>query len=354
MTRTVLVARLDGAGDVLLAGPAIRAIAATARVELLCGPAGAEAAALLPGVAAVHVWSAPWIVNPAPPVTRVHVARLDRLVRSIDPDEAVVLTSFHQSPLPLALLLRLAGVPRITGASVDYAGALLDVRLRPGEDFPEEQSEVTRALAIAEAAGHRLPAGDDGRLAVRRPPEVAGLVGPDPYLVVHPGAAVPARVWPASRHAEAVRLLTERGARVVVTGSAAERALTASVAAGADPADRALDLGGRTDLASLAGVLAGASAVIVGNTGAAHLAAAVGTPVVSLFAPVVSERCWRPFGVPVVVLGRTDSPCAGTRARACPVPGHPCLADVAPAAVVGAVEALARGSSPRPAEAVPA
>ena len=52
----VLVARQDNAGDVLLAGPAVRAVAAGAeRVTLLCGPAGAEAARLLPGVDEVVV-----------------------------------------------------------------------------------------------------------------------------------------------------------------------------------------------------------------------------------------------------------------------------------------------------------
>ena len=96
----------------------------------------------------------------------------------------------------------------------------------------------------------------------------------------------------------------------------------------------------------LAEVLAGADAVVVGNTGAAHLAAAVGTPVVSLFSPVVDERCWRPFGVPTIVLGRTDVACAGTRARICPVPGHPCLSDIRPEQVVDAVMALRRHPAP--------
>jgi ADP-heptose:LPS heptosyltransferase len=150
-----------------------------------------------------------------------------------------------------------------------------------------------------------------------------------------------------------VRALVDAGVRVVVTGSAAERGATARVAG-----DIARDLGGRTDLAMLGGVLASADAVVVGNTGSAHLAAAVGTPIVSLFSPVVDEACWRPYGVPAVVLGRTDTACAGTRARECPVPGHPCLADIAPSAVVEAVLAIRRLPSPersalRP-EAVPA
>jgi ADP-heptose:LPS heptosyltransferase len=101
-----------------------------------------------------------------------------------------------------------------------------------------------------------------------------------------------------------------------------------------------LDLGGRVDLAGLAEVLARAEAVVVGNTGPAHLAAAVGTPVVSLFAPTVPACRWRPWRVPHVLLGDQDAPCAGSRARHCPVPGHPCLNRVDVGEVLAALDRL--------------
>ncbi len=336
----VLVVRLDSDGDVLLAGPAVRAVAAGAGdVVLLAGPRGAQAAELLPGVAEVLVWRSPWVDSPPPPVRRVDLEDVVARLAATGCAEAVVLTSFHQSPLPTALLLRLARVGRITGASVDYPGSLLDVRVRPGEDLAEDLPESQRALAIAAAAGYRLPDADDDRLAVRPPPDVARLVGQGPYLVVHPGASVPARVWPPQRCAQAVAALTRAGHRVLVTGSPAERELTARVAAG-----YALDLGGRTTFAELAGVLAGARAVVVGNTGPAHLAAAVGTPVVSLFAPVVPARRWAPYGVACVLLGDQDAPCRDSRARACPVPGHPCLTSVSAVDVLAAVDTLLSAS----------
>jgi ADP-heptose:LPS heptosyltransferase len=100
-----------------------------------------------------------------------------------------------------------------------------------------------------------------------------------------------------------------------------------------------LDLGGRTTLAELADVLAEAEVVVVGNTGPAHLAAAVGTPVVSLFAPTVPAVRWRPWRVRHELL-YVDVPCAGCRARVCPVPGHPCLGGVSVEDVVAAVESL--------------
>ncbi|MDN0200635.1 glycosyltransferase family 9 protein [Streptomyces sp. S.PNR 29] len=322
-----LVTRLDSFGDVLLAGPAVRAVAARAdHVTLLCGPRGAPAARLLPGVDDILVWDAPWVGFEPPDVDREET---DRLVDAIDADTALILTSFHQSPLPTALLLRLAGVGRIAADSEDYPGSLLDLRHHRAPHAHEAEA----ALDLAEAAGFPRP--DDGRLRVLPPPATSDLTGPEPYVVLHPGASVPARAWSPEHSAEAVRELTGAGHRVVVTGGPDERDLTA-YAAGA----HGLDLGGRTGARELAGVLAGAAAVVTGNTAPAHLAAAVGTPVVSLFAPVVPAERWRPYGVPYVLLGDQDAPCAGSRARTCPVPGHPCLNTVTATDVVTAVEKL--------------
>jgi ADP-heptose:LPS heptosyltransferase len=152
---------------------------------------------------------------------------------------------------------------------------------------------------------------------------------------------VPARAWEPDRLAHTVAALRTAGTPVVVTGDPHEAALTARVAGDPGAGAPVVDLGGRTTLAELADVLAGAAAVVCGNTGAAHLAAAVGTPVVSLYAPTVPAHRWRPWGVPHVLLGDQDVACAGCRARVCPVAGHACLAGVTPANVVAAVDAVA-------------
>lgn len=326
----VIVARLDNDGDVLLAGPAIRAVAAGAdHVTLLCGPRGAQAAALLPGVDDVVVRRAEWIDLASDAVDRADIdAYVDRL-GAVRADAAVVLTSFHQSALPLALLLRMAGVPRIAGISEDFPGALLDVR----HPDPGDVHEVERGLSVAATLGFTLPPADHGRLAVRS--EDPGLRVPEDAVVVHPGASVPARAWSADRHAELVQALADQGRPVLVTGAPDERALTARVAGPARP--EVSDLGGRTSLGGLAGILGRARAVVVANTGPAHLAAAVGTPVVSLFAPTVPPVRWRPWAVRHELLFQ-DVPCAGCRARVCPVAGHPCLAGVGVADVLAALQ----------------
>jgi ADP-heptose:LPS heptosyltransferase len=344
----VLVARLDSVGDILLAGPAVRAVAASAqKVTMLVGRGRSAVARLLPGVDDVLEYDAPWVVAEPGPLDPAAVDALVTAVRAADVDAALVLTSFHQSPLPLALLLRLAGVGWVGAISDDYPGSLLDLRHRLPE-VPVDVPESERALSLARAAGFALPG--PATLAVRRPlPDVSALVGPGPYVVYHPGADAPARRPTAGRSRAVVAALVAAGHRVVVTGARAESALTAEVADGL-----ARDLAGTVDLAGLAAVLAGAEVVVAPNTGPAHLSAAVGTPVVSLFAPVVPPERWAPYGVPVVLLGDQDAACRLTRARHCPVPGHPCLDGIAPGAVVAAVATLRQASSAGVPDVVPA
>lgn len=341
-----LAVRLDSDGDVLLTGPAVRALAAGSRtLDLLVSPSGAQAAALLPGVDDVHVVRAPWSGQPAPPVDGAELEDLLRQLSTRRYDEAVIFTSYHQSPLPMALLARLAGVRRISAFSDDYPGSLLDVRARrchDGDDDggPRGGHEVEAALRLAGAAGFVLPRDDDTRLRVK-PVPCHVLETAAPYVVVHPVASAPSRSLDLRQAAAAVTALRADGWEVVVTGSADQRTAGAALAAVG-----AVDLVGATTYAHLAGVLAGASCLVAGNTGPAHLAAAVGTPVVSLFSPVVPPERWAPWGVPFVLLGDQEAACRQSRATTCPVAGHPCLADVDADEVVEAVRTLTGSRRP--------
>jgi ADP-heptose:LPS heptosyltransferase len=343
MTASVLVARLDSDGDVLLAGPAVRAVAARARVTLLCSPRGEQAARLLPGVEQVRVWTAPWIDPDARPVERGDIESLTDDIAAESYDEAIVLTSFHQSALPLALVLRMAGVPVIAGISGDFPGSLLDHR----HHFDGGHHEVERNLSLVGRLGYELPAGDDGALRVRRAAEAPRIALTSPYVVVHPGASVQARTWPARNHRELVRALSEAGWSVLVTGGPSERTLARYVCGGDRPPPGVSDLAGRTTLGQLAQVLSRASAVVVGNTGPAHLAAAVGAPIVSLFAATIPAAWFGPWRVAHELLGHAV-PCAGCRARTCPVPTHPCMTHIGVEQAFAAVVRLAGAMRDRP------
>lgn len=325
----LLVARLDSAGDVLLSGPAVRALANShSRVTYLASSTGAELARMLPGVDDVITFDAPWVGVRPPGVDSRTVERLCWRIATLGIDAAVIFTSFHQSSLPLALILRMAGVPWVGAASEDFPGSLLDLRHQLSGDH-----ETERMLSLASACGGALADDDDAGLRIVDVEIPSWL--PADYIVLHPGTSVGARRWPVAHWRTLAQLLATSGQPFLVTGAPQEKSLTAAVAEGLG-----MDLGGRTNWRELAGILAGARSVIVANTGPAHLAAAVGTPVVSLFAPTVPVDRWRPFGVRHVLLTSPSAPCAGSRFTDCPFPGHPCLSDITPEMVLDAVHAL--------------
>jgi ADP-heptose:LPS heptosyltransferase len=335
----VLVARMDHCGDVLLAGPAVRAAAASGRpVHLLCGPRGRTAADMLPGVTSVIEQRVPWIEPDPMPVRERDAAALVRRVRARGISDAAVLVSSHQSPLPLALLLRWAGVGRIAAISHDHAGSLLDIRV-PGDP---EMHEVRRGLLVTEALG--LPSLADDRLDVDlgdghlNDGARALIPRTGSYVVVHPGASAVARTLAPGQWRDVVRRVAATGRPVVVTGSKEETRLTGFVT-GKHPG--VLDLGGRLTLPQLGSVLAQAETAVTGNTGPMHLAAAVGTPIVAAFPPTVPVGRWRPWRVPHVILGDQTVPCAGCRSRTCPLHDQVCVSSIDGDAVVRALDELA-------------
>lgn len=310
-----LAIRQDNNGDVTLVGPALRALAAHGRVTLACGPSGEGAARLLPGVAGVLVARADWIEGRPQPVDAARIAGDVARYAASGAHEAFVFTSFHQSPLPTALLLRLAGIARIAAISVDYPGSLLDLRVPVSDDI----HEVERALTLVRAAGYAPQRDDDGALAYRGlPPHDRRL--PPRYIAVQPGASVPARAWNAQKMRALVRRLRERGTDVVLLGSADERERSRSVAGDSG----ALDLTGTTTYAAFAAAIRDASALVVGNSSGIHIAAAVGTPLVAIFPPTIPLVRFAPWRIPHVVLGDQTISCAGCRARTCPIVGQPC------------------------------
>jgi ADP-heptose:LPS heptosyltransferase len=155
-----------------------------------------------------------------------------------------------------------------------------------GPQWNEDEHEVARWCRLVRWTGIDA---DDRDLALPAPPVPSRLSG---AVVVHPGASGPERCWPVVRYAAVARALARGGHQVVVTGSRSEAGEAAAVAGGAELPQSAM-LAGRTDLATLGGVIANARLVVCGDTGVAHLATAYGTPSVVLFGPVSPAR-WGP------------------------------------------------------------
>jgi ADP-heptose:LPS heptosyltransferase len=332
MKRHIAVVRQDNNGDVLLTGPAVRRLAAHGTITLVCGPSGEAAARLLPDVERVVVVRADWIcATPRPIVPReiqTAVATLARLELS----EAFVFTSFHQSPLPTALLLRLAGVSRIHAVSTDYPGSLLDTRCAVEDDI----HEVERNLAVVTAAGYPANAHEDPRLALHELPDTGRFVAHGTrYIAIQPGATVPARRWEPEKMRAVVARLAQ-STTVVVLGSTEEIPLGKFVT-GDSPA---IDLTGKTTFAEFAGLIARAQALIVGNSSGIHVASATGTPVVTVFPPTIAPVRFAPWHVPHIMLGDHAIGCSGCRAKTCPIPGQPCIGTVSIEDVLSALSSL--------------
>jgi ADP-heptose:LPS heptosyltransferase len=225
-------------------------------------------------------------------------------------------------------------VPVRVGVSKEFAGSVLSHWL-PAP--PDGQHQSDRALALLAAAGvpgqgtHlHLDVPEGARAAAAAVRTAAGLSGP--YAVLAPGASCPSRRYPPERFAAVARDL---GLPVAVVGTDEERDLVRQVVAGAPSA---VDLSGQLDVPGLVAMIAGAQLAVTNNSGGMHLADAVGTPVVALFAGTEDESQFAPRSVPARLL-RVPTPCAPCRAFACPYELQ-CL-DIAPAAVVAAGRELA-------------
>jgi ADP-heptose:LPS heptosyltransferase len=156
-----------------------------------------------------------------------------------------------------------------------------------GVRWRADEHEVARWCRLLSESGIPAdPSPDRLRLPIDPDPASAGAT------LLHPGAASPARRWPAERWAELARAERVEGRPVLLTGSAAERPLALAVARAAGLGDGAVRAG-RTDLIGLAGLVAGAERVVSGDTGVSHLATAAGTPSVTLFGPVAPQE-WGP------------------------------------------------------------
>ena len=133
--------------------------------------------------------------------------------------------------------------------------------------------------------------------------EVSRFGLPADYLLLVPGCSAhrPAKRWPAERYAEIAALADTLGLRPVLVGAAAERDALDAVSRGCP---RAIDLGGRTELADLVELGRGARRAIGNDTGPMHLIAAAGCPSVVLFSGASDPARSAPRGKQVTVLRR--------------------------------------------------
>jgi ADP-heptose:LPS heptosyltransferase len=165
-------------------------------------------------------------------------------------------------------------------------------------------------------------------------------------VVFHVGASTSAKRWPAEHWRRLLEYLSADGRAVVVLVGTADDSQTARAVLGFSPPDNATDWTGRFTIDELAAVLQQADVVVGADSGPAHLAAAVGTPVVALFSGTNNVQQWQPRGQSVCTL-HNAVPCAPCHQRACPLAGHPCMRGIHPDNVMKTLDGLLPEQRPR-------
>lgn len=347
--RRILAVRLDNLGDVLMTTPAIRALRESVpgrHITLLASASGAAAIPFVPEVDDAIVMSgAPWMPGAdSPPDGLIDAVQR---VRERGFDAAVIFTVYSQSALPAAMLCWLAGIPLRLAHCRENPYQLLTDWIEDPEPQELLRHEVRRQLDLVAAVGascteRRLSfrLRDDDKARARALLRSERIDPERPYVVIHPGASAPSRRYPEEHFAAVVKRVLGFAAggqafQIVFTGDESERALVdtiRSLAGGCLPS-----LAGRLRLGELAAVIDSAAVLIANNTGPVHLAAAVGTPVVDIYALTNPQHA--PWKVAHRVLYE-DVPCRFCYRSICPQGHHNCLRLLDPQRVAEAAREL--------------
>lgn len=246
--------------------------------------------------------------------------------------------------LASAVVARRAGIAERWGLATDGRRRLL-TRAVARPRGPRHQADYYQALTMALG----VPAGP--RVAVVQAPAARdGLLPSGPYVVLAPGAAYGrAKQWPVPQWSALATMLTTEGWQVVLVGSGGDRAACAEVRGQVPAAQqtRVLDLAGATSLAELTAVLASAGCVVSNDSGAMHLAAATGAPVVAVFGATDETRTApvrASLEQPEATVLAAAAWCRPCMLRECPI-DHRCMTRVTPARVAEAIRTVTATSS---------
>jgi len=319
----VLVICLDSIGDMVMLGPALRALRNAlpqAKIKLLTSPAGNHIAPLLPWIDETLVYKALWqeSTGKLPFEPGREIALIDQL-RAQQFQLAIIFTSFSQSPFPAAYACYLAGIPHRLGFSREFGGNILSLSPTPP---PDNVHQVYRNLYLLEQIN--IPVSQDSQLELNVPSsiqikadELLASVGikPDmPFIALAPGASYASRRYNPIRFAAVTHMLAmQTTLPLVILGSAqdAENIKPVIEQAQESPSLSIHSLVGRTTVPEFAAIIRRASLIIGCNSAVMHIADAFHCPMVILYSGTDLVSPWKPRHTPARLLCRPVfcSPC---------------------------------------------
>ena len=251
------------------------------------------------------------------------------LIRALRAYHFTTAITAHKS-VRTALALRAAGIPRRIGFATATAAALYTERV-PRPLGAHDRDRLLGLLAplgittIPDAIARpwiAVDAATEERASVLLRPYRADR---RPLAAICPGSAWRTKRWPVASFGALVRALEGDGYRCLLLGAPDEQALTAAVQTVAG--DRAVDLGGRTDLPLLAAIMTRVAVAVTNDSAPMHVATAAGVPQVAIFCATVPAQGYGPLGPRALVVERDLAcrPCGRHGGQHCPRGTDDCM-----------------------------
>jgi ADP-heptose:LPS heptosyltransferase len=305
-SKNILCVRADNIGDVIMSGPAIRALKETlnAKITLLTSSMGTAVSGLMDEIDEVITFDFPWVKSEVTTNANAFPELVEQL-KSRKFDAAVIFTVYSQNPMPAIMLTYLAAIPNRLAYCRENPYQLLTDWVPDEEPYTFIRHQVKRDLDLVAQIGAHT---NNEKLHLKVKLELWSRIenklvslGFDPtkkWLIVHAGVSELKRQFPVDSWVETGKRLVAADYQVILTGSKSEKNLTDQLQE--QIGKNSFSTGGLFDLGELVTLISGASIILSVNTSTVHIAAAVGTPVVVLYALTNPQHT--PWKVPCKVL----------------------------------------------------
>jgi ADP-heptose:LPS heptosyltransferase len=304
--KNILVIRADNLGDLIMSSPAIRALKQTfgAKITVLTSQMATGIAKHIREIDEVITYDLPWVkTNNA--IAADSFFDIVSVIKQKQFDAAVIFTVFSQNPLPAAMLAYLANISKRLAYCRENPYDLLTDWVPDKEPYDFIKHQVERDLELVATIGATT---SDDRLSLNISEEAypaaqtkmkeAGVDLSKPWLICHAPVSEAKRLFPIDIWIEVGKKLVVGGYQLLFTGTKNEKQLTDQVASGVG--NRAFSVAGLFSLEEFIAVIKHTPLVVTVNTGTVHIAAAVGTPTVVLYAATNPQHS--PWKVPSKVL----------------------------------------------------
>ena len=289
--KNLLCIRPDNIGDLIMTGPALRALKETfsCKITVLTSSAAAVIAAYMPEIDEVITFDVPWVKNNVVNGTEDFNRTVGDIKRR-NFDGAVIFTVYSQNPLPTVMLAYLAEIPLRLAYCRENPYRLLTDWVPDEEPYTKIKHQVQRDLDLVSTI--RAIASNDKlclNISYDLWPDVqlkllaAGVNITKRWILLHAGVSEEKRSFPPEKLIETAKILTEQhDCQVLFTGGASEKTLTDQLQIGTGKGS--FSMTGLFNIDEFLSLVAHAELLVSVNSGPVHIAAALQTPVIVLYA----------------------------------------------------------------------